>query len=48
MLTIVAPALCVATMVAAGVACGLARDWNKCVFWFLDAGITAWSAFMLR
>ena len=43
-----APHVCVATMAIASLASGLDRDWNKCVFWALDAGITGWSAFVLR
>ena len=42
------PLLCVATMVAASIAYGFLGNANKCVFWILDAAITAWSAFMLQ
>ena len=42
------PVLCVATMVGASIAYGFLHSWNKCVFWILDAAITAWSAFMLQ
>jgi hypothetical protein len=34
-------------MLGACVVCALMGQRNKAVFWFLDAAITAWSAFML-
>jgi len=47
-LLVVVPSLCVATMVAAAVVSGCLGQWNRCVFWILDAAITGWSAFMLQ
>jgi hypothetical protein len=41
------PHICVATMMTASLGSGMQHDWNKCVFWALDAAITGWSAFML-
>lgn len=42
------PLAIVLLMVAATIEAGVHHDWRKALFWFLDAALTAVSAFMLK